>query len=381
MAACATATAASAPVPAEYQSVYATLRSQLQSSYSVRPATEGSETVWGAHLLSADSNRGPVLLEPVTLPGVELELKRFKEMGIGGVSVAIGYPLFTPSFNPQSGQYVDFYKAVAAMVRAQGMKFSVEQDVLYDNSNFSPWTFDLSGVTMKQMIADNRQMAQTIIDELHPDYLTVMHEPDTFAVLTGKSEFFDPNVAVGYVRGVLEGLNRGSTKVGAGSGTWSGPSYADGIVQTSVDYLDLHMYWVNPSSVAAGKEMVALARAHSKQIVIDEAWLYKSVGEGIEGLPGLAGNEAVYRRDVFDFFEPLDRRFLTKAAKFAQTAGAIYFAPYWSNYFFSYLEYDPFTQDLSYKELVTELAPQAVEQAILADHFTKTGQRYASIIR
>ncbi len=361
--------------------MYKTLRSELRTSFSVRPAARKSRPIWGTHLLAADSNDGPALLAPGRLAGIELTLDRFKQMGIQGVSVAIGYPLFTPSFNPQSSQYIDFYKAVAAMVRARGMKFSVEQIVLWNNTNFSPWTFDLSGVTMQQMIDDNRQMAQTIIDQLHPDYLTIMHEPDTFAVLTGKSPFFDSNVAVAYVRGVLQGLSRGSTKVGAGSGTWSGPSYANGIVQTSVDYLDLHIYWVNPFSVQSGKEMVALARAHGKPIVIDEAWLYKSVGEGIEGVPGVAGNEAGFRRDVFSFFEPLDRKFLDRAAEFARTAGAVYFAPYWSNYFFAYLDYDPFTQALPYKELVTVLAPQAVEQAIIADQFTNTGRQYAGIIR
>jgi hypothetical protein len=369
------------PVPPEYQSLYGGLRAWLGASFPVRPAARQATPVWGAHLIAADSNRGPVLLEPATLVGVELMLDRFKELGIQGVSVAIGYPLLTPSFDPQSSQYIDFYRAVAAIVRARGMKFSVEQIVLYNNSNFSPWTFDLSGVSMQQMIDDNRQMAQTIIDQLHPDYLTIMHEPDTFALLTGKSEFLDANVAVAYVRGVLEGLNRGSTKVGAGSGTWSGPSFANGIVQTTVDYLDIHIYWVNGSSVLAGKEMVALARAYGKPVVIDEAWLYKSVGEGIEGLPGLAGNEKVYRRDVFSFFEPLDRKFLTQTARFAKTAGAVYFAPYWSNYFFAYLNYEPFTQNLPYKELVTVLAPQAVEQAIISDRFTKTGKHYASIIR
>ena len=223
-------------------------------------------------------------------------------------------------------------------------------------------------------------MAQTIIDELHPDYLTILHEPDTNAVLTGLSQFFDPNVATDYVRRVMEGLNRGESKVGAGSGTWSGPWYANGIVQTNVDYLNLHIYWVNRSSVEAGKEMVAAARAYGKPIVIDEAWLFKTVGAGVEGLPGVEGNEAVFRRDVFSFFAPLDRQLLHRVASFAETAGAEYVAPYWSNYFFSYLDYGPTTKDLPYKDLVTALAPQAVAKAIIGDQFTRTGKEYARII-
>jgi hypothetical protein len=376
------AASASVPVPAEYQSMYQTLRSELRVPVAVRPAAQQARPTWGAHLLVADSNRGPLLLDPQTMVGVEAVLGRFLELGIQGVTVAIGYPLLTPSRNAEASSYLDFYKAVAAQVRARGMKFTVEQNVLYDDSNFSPWTFSLSGLTMQQMIEENRAMAQTIIDELHPDYLTVLHEPDTFALLTEMPQFYDPAVAASYVAGVLQGLNRGTTKVGAGSGTWSGPAFASAILHdTSVDYLDLHLYWVDGASVASGKEMVELARAYGKPVLIDEAWLYKSVGEGVESLPGLAGNELVYRRDVFSFFEPLDQVFLRRLAKFAVSAGALYVAPFWSNYFFAYLEYGPATEAASYKELVTEREPLAIEQAVIGDRFTKAGRAYANIIR
>jgi hypothetical protein len=361
--------------------MYTSLRSELGAPFSVRPPARTPKPVWGAHLLVADSNRGPVLLSPGTLAGVDITLDRFQEMGIQGATVAIGYPLFTSSFNPDSSRYVDFYKAVAAKVRARGMKFTVEQIVLWPNGEFSPWTFDLSGLTMQQLINDGRQMAQTIIDQLHPDYLTILHEPDTYAVTTGLIQFFDPQTVTDYVSGVLQGLNRGDTKVGAGSGTWSGPWYMYGLLQTSIDYLDLHIYWVNPTSVAAGKEIAALVRAYGKPVVIDEAWLFKTVARGTEGLPGVEGNAAVFRRDVFSFFEPLDRKFLDQATRFAKSAGAEYFAPYWSNYFFAYLDYSPTTKDLPFSDLVNVLAPQAVAQALIADRFTKTGKQYARIIQ
>jgi hypothetical protein len=189
-------------------------------------------------------------------------------------------------------------------------------------------------------------------------------------------------VSTAYVRGVLNGLDRKQTKVGAGSGTWSGNQYVNGIAaETNVDYIAIHVYWVNRSSVEVGKEMVATARAYGKKVVIDEAWLYKSIGGPAEGVPGLAGNEAVYRRDVFSFFGPLDRKFLDRMTRFAKTAGAEYFSPYWSNYFFAYLEYGPANKDLSYKDLVLGLAPQAVGEAIVADRFNRTGKRYATLIR
>jgi hypothetical protein len=372
-------TQSSAPEPALLEPLRQ-WTSEFGSTVS-RHVQQARPPVFGAHLLVADSNRGPALLDQTTLPGVLLTLDRFRELGIRGVTLAIGYPLLVNGF-PDGRRYLKFYAAVARAVRQRGMRLAVEQIVLFSNSVFSPWRVDFRDLTLTRFTAQQHQMAQTIIDAVHPDYLTVLHEPDTYATLTGLTQFNHPSSAAQYVRGVLRGLRRGTTKVGAGSGTWSNPDYVRQFAaRTNVNYIDLHVYWTYPGAISAGYRMAQLARANHKPIVIDEAWLYKSIGTGVEGTASLAGWEAVFRRDVFDIFQPLDASFLTDVSRFARTVGARYISPFWTNQFFAYVPYTPATQALSYQNLQEGLEPSSAAWAITADRFTATGLRYRDIIR
>ncbi len=329
----------------------------------------------------ADSDRGSVLLDPTTLPGVALTLDRFRELGVRGVTLAIGYPLLVRGF-PDRRRYLDFYEAVARAARRRGMRVAVEQIVLFSNSVFSSWRIDFRNLTLARFTAEQHQMAQTIINALHPDYLTVLHEPDTYSTLTGLTQFNHPSLATRYVRDVLSGLRRGTTKVGAGSGTWSSPEYVRQFAaRTRVDYIDLHVYWTYPGAITAGYRMAQLAHQNHKPIVIDEAWLYKSIGTGVEGTVSLAGWAAVFRRDVFDIFQPLDAAFLTNVTAFARTVGARYISPFWTSQFFAYVPYTPETQDLPYQNLQNGLEPNAAATAITNDQFSATGLRYRDIIR
>ena len=351
------------------------------ASAVARHPQQSRAPVFGADLVVADSNRGSVLLDPTTLPGVALTLDRFRELGVRGVTLAIGYPLLVRGFSGRR-RYLGFYEAVARAARRRGMRVAVEQIVLFSNSVFSPWRIDFRGLTLQRFTAEQHQMAQTIIDALHPDYLTVLHEPDTYATLTGLKQFNHPSMAAQYVRGVLRGLRRGRTKVGAGSGTWSSPEYVRQFAaHTSVDYIDLHVYWTYPGAITAGYRMAQFADRYHKPIVIDEAWLYKSVGTGVEGTASLAGWAAVFRRDVFDIFQPLDAAFLTNVSAFARTVGALYISPFWTSQFFAYVPYGPATQDLSYQKLQDGLEPAAAAAAITNDQFSATGLRYRDIIR
>jgi hypothetical protein len=336
--------------------------------------------VFGGDLLVADSNRGAILLDPATLGWVNVTLDRFRELGMRGVTVGIGYPVLVRGVADQA-KYVAFYRAVARAVHRHGMQLDVEQDVTYNRSVFSPWQFNFNGLTLTRFTAQQHQMAQTIIDAMHPDYLTILHEPDTFALLSGLAQFNSPPRAARYVENVISGLRRHKTLVGAGSGTWSSPEFIREFARTRVDYIDLHVYWSFPQTIQAGYQMARLARLHHKPVIMDEAWLYKSTGVGVEGTVSLAGWETVFRRDVFDVFAPLDAQFLTNVTAFARSIGARYLSPFWSNQFFAYVPYNAVTQDLSYQELLQVLEPEAAANAITTDKFSATGQRYREIIR
>ena len=372
-----------ASVPQEQAGIYATQSAWLDSyreTVSAHAPGEESHPTFGGHLLTADSNRGAVLLQPDAMSWVNLSLGRFQELGIEGVTLNIGYPILMPTF-PDSDKYLTYYTQVAAAVRQHGMSLAVEQIVLYTGSQFSPFDFKFDGLTLEKYTLDQTAMAQIIIDNLSPDYLTVMHEPDTVAELTGLTSMLDPAVATSYVNDVLAGLHRGETLVGAGSGSWSGPQFAESFAKnTVVDYIEVHIYWINPFSVEAAYAMAEAAKDQGKPVVITEAGLYKTTGAGLEGTANVDGVAAVYRRDVFSFWQPLDMSFLDITGAFARTIDTLYISAYWTNMFFSYIDWTSETSGMSYQQLNAERSALETALAWQADRFTCAGGEYQAVI-
>jgi hypothetical protein len=354
---------------------------QYRKSVAGRTAAGPSAPSFGGHLLTADSNRATALLQPDAMRWVELSLDRFQEMGMTGVTLNIGYPMLLPEF-PDSARYLAFYRDVAKAVRKRRMSLAVEQTVLYARTPFSPFDFRYKDQTVASYTRGQARMAQILIDELAPDYLTVMHEPDTVAGLTGLKAFLDPAVATSYVNTVLSGLRRGHTLVGAGSGSWSDPAFAQSFLEhTSIDYVDAHLYWINPPSIANLYAMVDAAKAHGKPVILTEAGLYKSVGDGAEGgTYNVDAVAAVYRRDVFSFWQPLDREFLDITGRFARKEDVKFLSVYWTNMFFAYLDWTPQIDRLSYSQLNANLAGRMTALAWQADRFTCSARAYQNVI-
>jgi hypothetical protein len=379
-------------VPPEQASIYDQQRRWLADYRAAVDANSPgvqSRPVFGGHLLTADSNRAGALLQPDAMKWVELSLDRFEQLGMRGVTLNLGYPLLMPWFS-DSDRYLEYYKKVARAVRRRGMLLAVEQIVLYTGSEFSPFDFELPDLTLEKYTEDQAQMAQIIIDELAPDYLTILHEPDTVAELTGLRSMLTPAVATAYVNDVLAKTRRGETRIGAGSGSWSSPLFAgDFSRNTGVDYIDVHIYWINAESIANAYAMARAAREHGKPVVISEAGLYKSTGEGREGMPlgedlepspNVDGVVAVYRRDVFSFWQPLDSEFLDITARFARSVDTRYLSAYWTNMFFSYIDWTAGTSHMSYQQLNAQLSAQRTAEAWLEGRSTCTGRFYKTVV-
>ena len=371
------------PVPAQEADIYHQQQTWLaayRATVDAHSPGARSQPVFGGHLLTADSNRADALLQPDAMRWVELSLDRFRQMGMRGVTLNLGYPLLMPWF-PDSDRYLLYYKNVAKAVRERGMRLGVEQIVLYTRSPFSPFTFALDDLTLEKYTADQAQMAQIIVDELAPDDLTVLHEPDTIAELTGLRAMLTPSVATAYVNSVLAPLHREHTAIGAGSGSWSGAAFAEAFAKdTAVDYIDIHIYWINPASIANAYAMATAAERARKPVVITEAGLYKSLGAGREGTPHVDGVAAVYRRDVFSFWEPLDMQFLETTARFARSVDTRYISAYWTNMFFSYIDWTPETAPLPYSQLNAQRSGQLTAQAWVNGALTCAGRAYERVI-
>jgi hypothetical protein len=352
--------AAAPPVPDEFARLYKTLDAQLgvvERHLAALPApARAADTVFTAELLAANANRGEELLAPRVLQSTFLWIRRLKEMGFGGVWMSLMYPILDPK-TPRQPEYVEFYKKVIAAARAQGMAVCLDMGTFFDTPVFSKMRPDYRGMALAAFAAGMHDMAALVLRDLQPDYLGILNEPDTQSRNTGLN--LTPANFEAFAKIVLVGLDRGRTKLGIGAGTWSPPAYFETIARRiPVDVVDLHIYPIARDFMTGRIDAaVRLAAENGKGLVIGESWLYKA-GAGEMG-GDIASAAGIFRRDVFDFWTPLDARFIAAVMKLARTRGASYANLFWSRNFFGDLPYGPATRALTPEQAFAHLTLRA----------------------
>ncbi len=140
----------------------------------------------------------------------------------------------------------------------------------------------------------------------------------------------------------------------------------------------LHIYPINRDYPAHAIENADAARAANKRVVIGETWLYKAGERDPSTSSGRnATEEDVFVRDVYSFWSPLDAKQLTLIAQFARHKQIEFLSPFWTRYFYGYLDYAQ-TRGLSNKQLL-DLANVEASQNIVAGKPTATGGAYKVI--
>jgi len=312
------------------------------------------------------------------MSAVRLYLDRLKELGVDGVTIPIGYPLYTPGF-PRYDAYVQFYKQVAQEVRKRGMTLAVESSVIFANTEFSSIQLDYSGLTFEKFEAERKEMVARIIEDTRPDYLNLGAEPDTQFELLHFEELANPAEYSEYVNHLLDGLDRGSTKIGAGIGSWGNLDYARRLADgTTLDSIHLHVYPIYKDFLEKILTISEIARQHGKRIVLDEAWLLKA-DKPPTGIGSVAASPEHFRRDAFSFWAPLDQKFLTVIAKIAKLAQIEYISPFWTQLFFAYIDYNSSNAHLSYRE-TSELVNRAASANLVGGSFSSTGEAYRKLV-
>ncbi|MEM3748024.1 MAG: hypothetical protein QXN67_11310, partial [Thermoproteota archaeon] len=293
----------------EYRELYSRLKASLddyEKHLDSKNVNEAHRIIFGAELLPANANRGPDLLNPGSIEGVKTYLDRLKELGVQGVTIAISYPLYLQGFDRYQ-EYVEFYRQVAEEVRVRGMKLDVEAGVVFSGTPFSKLRLNYSGLTFEEYKGKKRLMIINIIRDIQPDYLTIGAEPDTEYTLLGLSELKNPEKYTQLVNYVLNGLEKGDTKIGAGIGNWGDLEYVRRFCsETSLDFIVIHVYPVFGKLLYNIDTISEIARQHGKRIMVNEAWLYKVD----RPVPNIAATAEVFRLDAFSFWAPLDQQFL-----------------------------------------------------------------------
>ncbi len=374
-----------APAPGEYVDLYAGLDVKLKAIDGVVTArsTGGKHDVtFSAELLPANANIGEALSRDQTWPAVLLNLDRLQQLGVRGVKVAVKYPVLIPSF-PRSADYLEFYRRVGQELRRRNLKFLVQMTDGFRESAFSALPVEpyYAGLTWERYRREKRQMAETIIREIRPDYLTVQNEPGTQAHNTGLP------MTVQNITDLLEYVTRGLDKrgvlVGAGAGTWEDLAYAQSLARIGgLDYLDMHIYPITRDYVnERAFRFAEIAQRAGKRLVLGEAWLYKASDQDLRA-GSVAAAPGLFARDVFSFWEPLDARFVTTMVKFSHAMKIDFTSFFWSRYFFGYVDYSERTGRLSPGEL-SRLANEAAGRNMTADppRMTQTGATLQRLIK
>ena len=367
-------------VPSQYQGEYAALQGILgsfNSSLGPYPASENG-FVYATELLPANGNRGPALLQANNLASVALNLNVLQAMGVRGVTIAIGYPLLDPSF-PNSAQYLNYFEQVVSMAHARGMKVLIESQILFANTPYSPLTFDWSSLPYSQYVTNHIAQDQLIINQIHPDYLELGVEADTEAYLSGYTQLNTPSGWTSYIEQLLGSLNKGSTKLVAGAGTWLGTSYLTGFADDPrLDMISTHVYPIYGQNLQTLLAIGKIAQQDNKRLVIDEAWEEK-VLQPATGRTGTGiGGPSITQQDVFAFWSPIDSEFLTLIAKFGEVYPLEFFSPFSEWYFFAYLNWTPSLGAEEYFQLTKQLYPLA-GQNMESNTLTPTGQTYSRL--
>lgn len=362
-------------VPAEFQSVYEELQTRLEAArdaFSAQPAADVPPSL-ALELLTANGNRGEDLLQPTTLDATRLFLDRFKELGAKAVTVQIVYPLFDQSF-PRHQEYVEFYRAVAQEVRQRGLLLLIQTSAPFVGTQYSSLSVDYSGQTPEGYLQERLAQARAIAHELQPDYLSIAEEQVTERMLTGldisTEDYF------GFLRSAPAAIDPPpGVKLGAGSGSWESPELIQRIIsETSLDYVDIHVYPLSngfTDYLQVTSQWASAARAAGKQVVIGEAWLYKT---SVEELQGGIGFQAVFGRDAYSFWQPLDALFMETAVDLARASGVQVLSFFWSNYLFAYVDYGQ-VSDLTGREL-QQAANTAAGGAIVRGELSDAGREF-----
>jgi hypothetical protein len=371
---------------------------------ALMPATSGGRA-WGSEDASTDTN----FLNSTVVP----YLNGLEAMGVKAVKFAIQFPiLYQPYYEATNGandpagytNTLTFYTNLVALLRQRGMKIIIPTQAIITSSNSSIFHFEES-LSIDQFVAGRSALAQTIARYLQPDYLLLQSEPDTEASMLPPhlgALVSDPDWSTNMISVFLrdlqaKGLRSSNMVVGAGFGSWQDnfPQFLHKYVNIpGLDELAVHVYSINVLTNHGAVEdflgrllqMADAAHAKGLRIGIGECWLTKRGNDD-----PVTGNSQ-RGRNVYSFWAPLDREFLLCMVKVGHWKHLDYIAPYYSDCFFDYLDYEQMLSQvdqwqahgLSEDQIGSKLEAlqfQAVLPALAAQQETDCGRGYAEYIQ
>ena len=340
-----------AGVPARFAPLYSELDLQLAAAQTTAlelPGAGQACPVMAPSLYPASSYFGPAEPGSDRWKDLMTALDGFQALGVNAVSLMVSFPDLTAEVKDPE-PLLKSYGALAAELRARKMKLLVEHFV------YPPWAPTREGkfVAGIKALPDpegafldyKKKEINLILSRIKPDYLTIVTEPGTCDKFLGVSVSTEDYVQ--WLNGLLAELSasgaKGGTKLGAGAGAWEPERYVSAFTKIKgLDYVDIHFYpmKLGPEDLFAKFLRLAdqiKADDPSKELVVSETWLYK---HGADEPKGVFSAEA-YGRNGYDFWAPLDARFLELINTVGKKKGLAVIAPYFPQFFFTAGKFDP----------------------------------------
>jgi len=262
------------------------------------------------------------------------------------------------------------------------MKLLIQATALFTKSEFSDFGPQIKeyyqDLTLEKYQQGKREQMENIITEIQPHFLTVETEPDTMAYNTGLEELNDLETFKAVVEYQVKDLRKDKTLIGVGVGTWNDQDFVEELAQIpELDYLELRIYPIFKGYLQRALDYSDIAKSQNKKIVFGESWLYKASEQEIN--QGGAVWAKVFARDTFNFWQPLDSKFLEILVKLAHYKQVEFISPFWTKYFFSYLDYDWRTR-FQFPEVLLKLSDKEAAKNFIAGEFSQTGLKYKELI-
>ncbi len=328
--------------PKKYQDLYRELDSQL-SAFERRlpPRSSGVAPTRAATLLSANCHRGEFIRSDAQREATLRELDALEALGAQGVVLEICYPSLTRAFrDPQP--FIEYYANLANEIHVRGLKLVVQHNSLlpaYASVDVRPYYRKL---TKQRFDRERFAELKAILLALSPEYLTLVSEPRTHTAGLNLTVQDWRRYVQHSVDALYQELGSFPTLLGAGSGLWDDVQYVEAFSAIKrLSYIDLHLYPLTTGGQSNLEHLLTWpdrirAIDADKRIIMSEFWLYKAgAAERFD-----AADPAIFARDVYSFWSPLDRKLLRVVGIAAREKRIELVAPFWSRYFFAYLDYN-----------------------------------------
>jgi hypothetical protein len=420
-----------AQVPAEFTSLYAELEGYLTNfdatldtkwngtltnclmAATLMPATSAGRS-WGVGL--GDASQDTNFLYDTVVP----YLNALQALGIKSIKFAIQFPiLYQPYYNSSLGandpagytNTFNFYTNLVALLRQRGLKIIIPTENINAGNASSTTSYEQS-LTFPQFVAGRSALIQTIARYLKPDYLILQSEPDTEAGSLPSSlgnQITNAAADMLMISNFLSdlqttGLRSPNTIVGAGCGTAQTDftNFLTGFTNlVGLDLLDIHVYQINHFPISGVDELQRILQMadaahatnaihpHGMRLGIGEYWLFKEANSEFGSTN--VGPDTFRGRNVYSCFAPLDREMQLCMVKVGHYEHFDFIDPYWTEYFFSYLDYNqmqPYVQSLTNKLSPDQIGVQLqntnqalIFPALMAGQQTATAQGYSEYIQ